>query len=100
MWTINRLRDIARLTGWETALAVTVGLETTWNKAAELGTGPPYIRAEYPVWTNNRGAFGSQGEAQVNIDRSVSNINENFEHLGVGDGSREAAQLWMPNGIL
>ncbi|KAH6663471.1 hypothetical protein B0J14DRAFT_661984 [Halenospora varia] len=43
-WTITRLRDIARLTGWQTALAIATGCETFWVKAAELGKGPPYTR--------------------------------------------------------
>lgn len=43
-WTINRLRDIARLTGWQTALAIATGCETSWVKVGELGRGPPYTR--------------------------------------------------------
>lgn len=41
-WTIRRLRDIARLTGWQSARQIADGCETGWNKAAELGRGPPY----------------------------------------------------------
>lgn len=43
-WTVNRLRDIARLTGFQTAHAVCTGIETSWTKAAEMGRGPPYTR--------------------------------------------------------
>jgi len=43
-WTVNRLRDIARLTGWQTALAVLTGCETSWVRAGEMGNGPPYAR--------------------------------------------------------
>ncbi|KAK4238388.1 transcriptional regulatory protein moc3 [Achaetomium macrosporum] len=41
-WTIRRLRDIARLTGWQSARQIAEGCESGWNKAAELGRGPPY----------------------------------------------------------
>jgi hypothetical protein len=44
MWTINRLLDIARLTGWESSHAVITGCEGSWTKLAELGRGPPYTR--------------------------------------------------------
>lgn len=43
-WLIRRLNDMARLTGWETALACVIGCETSWVKAAEMGRGPPYER--------------------------------------------------------
>ncbi|KAK0118200.1 hypothetical protein ONS95_012504 [Cadophora gregata] len=45
-WTILRLRDIARLTGWQTALAVATGCETSWIKMGELGKGPVYVRTK------------------------------------------------------
>ncbi|KAK4126323.1 fungal transcriptional regulatory-like protein [Parathielavia appendiculata] len=41
-WTIRRLRDIARLTGFQSARQIADGCESGWNKAAELGRGPPY----------------------------------------------------------
>ncbi|TVY64287.1 putative transcriptional regulatory protein, partial [Lachnellula suecica] len=43
-WTVNRLRNVARLTGWQTAHAIAAGCETSWCKAAEMGKGPPYTR--------------------------------------------------------
>ncbi|KAK3987820.1 transcriptional regulatory protein moc3 [Cladorrhinum sp. PSN332] len=41
-WLIRRLRDIARLTGWQSARQIADGCETGWNKAAQMGRGPPY----------------------------------------------------------
>ncbi|KAK4678072.1 hypothetical protein QC764_304320 [Podospora pseudoanserina] len=41
-FTIRRLRDIARLTGWQSARQIADGCESGWNKAASLGRGPPY----------------------------------------------------------
>jgi hypothetical protein len=41
-WTIAKLREISRLTGWQSASAIATGCETAWYHAAELGRGPPY----------------------------------------------------------
>ncbi|KAL1836406.1 hypothetical protein VTJ49DRAFT_5172 [Mycothermus thermophilus] len=41
-WMVLRLRDVARLTGWQSALQIVDGCETAWTKAAEMGRGPPY----------------------------------------------------------
>ncbi|KAI1744150.1 hypothetical protein F4680DRAFT_283401 [Xylaria scruposa] len=38
----RRLRDIARLTGWQSAHQIADGCESAWTKAAQLGRGPPY----------------------------------------------------------
>ena len=43
-WTITKLRDIARLTGWQTSALIASGCERSWMKAAEMGKGPPYQR--------------------------------------------------------
>ncbi|KAK4231306.1 fungal transcriptional regulatory-like protein [Podospora fimiseda] len=41
-WLIRRLRDIARLTGFQSARQIADGCESGWNKAAQMGRGPPY----------------------------------------------------------
>ncbi|KAK3292311.1 fungal transcriptional regulatory-like protein [Chaetomium fimeti] len=41
-WAIRRLRDVARLTGWQSARQIADGCESGWHKAAEMGRGPPY----------------------------------------------------------
>ncbi len=43
-WTITKLRDIARLTGWQTSSLIASGCERAWMRAAEMGRGPPYNR--------------------------------------------------------
>jgi hypothetical protein len=45
-WTIAKLRNIARLTGWETAAAVASGCERAWYFAGKAGRGPPYTLYE------------------------------------------------------
>lgn len=44
-WTISKLRDICRLTGWKSAEAVAGGCEKAWISAARQGRGPPYQRS-------------------------------------------------------
>ncbi|RDW92157.1 hypothetical protein BP5796_01551 [Coleophoma crateriformis] len=45
-WTVERLRAISRLTGWQTSLAILQGCESSWIKVGELGRGPPYTRTK------------------------------------------------------
>ncbi|KAI1823116.1 hypothetical protein F4861DRAFT_348514 [Xylaria intraflava] len=47
-WLIRRLRDIARLTGWQSAHQIADGCESAWTKAAQLGRGPPYRQPPDP----------------------------------------------------
>ncbi|KAI9821295.1 MAG: hypothetical protein M1827_004031 [Pycnora praestabilis] len=41
-WTVSKLRDISRRTGWRTSDAIASGCEVSWMKAAQAGRGPPY----------------------------------------------------------
>lgn len=43
-WIITRLLDIDRRTGWASAGIIARGCETAWQKAADMGRGPPYTR--------------------------------------------------------
>ncbi|KFY45839.1 hypothetical protein V495_02797 [Pseudogymnoascus sp. VKM F-4514 (FW-929)] len=43
-WIIQRMLDIERLTGFETASHIAKGCETSWTRAAEMGRGAPYTR--------------------------------------------------------
>ncbi|KAK9849889.1 Fungal transcriptional regulatory protein [Penicillium brevicompactum] len=44
-WTISKLRDISRLTGFKSAEAIAGGCEKAWIGAAQQGRGPPYQRS-------------------------------------------------------
>ncbi|KAJ5112578.1 hypothetical protein N7532_000623 [Penicillium argentinense] len=44
-WTITKLRDVSRLTGWKTSDAIASGCEKAWIVAAKHGRGPPYERS-------------------------------------------------------
>ncbi|KAJ5758675.1 hypothetical protein N7520_005831 [Penicillium odoratum] len=45
VWTIAKLRDVSRLTGWKTSDAIAGGCESSWIIAAKHGRGPPYERS-------------------------------------------------------
>ncbi|KAK2612581.1 hypothetical protein QQS21_001352 [Conoideocrella luteorostrata] len=59
-WVIQRVYDIARLTGWQTARKIAIGCESAWIKVAQLGHGPEYRRPQHleevpmSVWMNPR----------------------------------------------
>ncbi|KAG5983762.1 hypothetical protein E4U55_007227 [Claviceps digitariae] len=59
-WVIQRVFDIARLTGWQTARKIAIGCESAWIKVAQLGHGPQYRRPRHlddvpvSVWMNPR----------------------------------------------
>ena len=41
-WTINKLKEITKLSGWQTAAAVAAGCEFAWEATGNAGRGPPY----------------------------------------------------------
>ncbi|KHN98150.1 Zn(2)-C6 fungal-type DNA-binding domain protein [Metarhizium album ARSEF 1941] len=59
-WVIQRVFDIARLTGWQTARKIAIGCESAWIKVAQLGHGPEYKRPQHleevpvSIWMNPR----------------------------------------------
>jgi hypothetical protein len=42
-WTVSKLNDIARLTGWQTSSAIAAGCEVCWERMGEMGKGPKYV---------------------------------------------------------
>ncbi len=53
-WTVSRLLDITRRTGWGSSETVAAGCETAWEKMAERGRGPPYQRTMNPSTRDDR----------------------------------------------
>lgn len=43
-WLVERLLEVNGRTGWASAGVIARSCETSWEKAAELGRGPPYKR--------------------------------------------------------
>ena len=77
MWTINRLLDIARLTGWQSSHSVIAGCEGSWTKLAELGRGPPYTR------TSDRPPPVHRSEEEIRRSRRIDKA---VREMRAGDG--------------
>lgn len=43
-WIVTQMREVSRLTGWESANVMIRGCESAWIVAAKQGRGPPYER--------------------------------------------------------
>ncbi|KAG9241931.1 hypothetical protein BJ878DRAFT_202247 [Calycina marina] len=89
-WTITRLRDTGRLTGWETARAVVTALELMWSKAAESGAGPPYF------------SDPSEEPWQYKREKGLDRTHYTLGFLSIDDKEHESAprNRWLPNGIM
>jgi hypothetical protein len=73
---------MARLTGWETALAVVTACETSWVKAAEMGRGPPYQKADKVVMMEDLSYRGRK------VDAMLLSINASERRLKAGSTHR------------
>ncbi|KAM5348079.1 hypothetical protein ACJ41O_007903 [Fusarium nematophilum] len=85
-WVVRRLRDIARLTGWQSARQIADGCESAWIKAAQIGRGAPYTRTAeagsvpVSVWQNPR-----------RIDRVIQEVGPDDERRIVLAKSEQAS---------
>lgn len=105
-WTIKRLHDIARLTGWQSARQIADGCESAWTKAAQFGRGAPYERAPElrrivpeSVWTSPRridrrikeldtdeGRFVLTKSEQAHYALGLLSVEQDLDRLELGDG--------------
>ncbi|KAI9889988.1 MAG: hypothetical protein M1814_004606 [Vezdaea aestivalis] len=53
-WTVSKLRSTTERVGWDTGDTIASGCERAWEKAAEMGRGPPYIRTMNPWAKDDR----------------------------------------------
>ncbi|KAG8531683.1 uncharacterized protein KY384_003315 [Bacidia gigantensis] len=80
-WMITKLRDVARLTGWQTSSLIASGCERAWMHFADLGKGPPYERTMNKGAKDDRVAGRSRdpshlmGEPKDNNDRRFVKVN-------------------------
>ena len=72
-WTITRLHEVARLTGWQTSALIAAGCERSWMKAAEMGRGPPYTTMMDPTATDDRVAGRGRDPADLNYPPKDNN---------------------------
>ncbi|KAL8936767.1 MAG: hypothetical protein Q9211_004027 [Gyalolechia sp. 1 TL-2023] len=78
-WTITNLRNIARLTGWQTSALIASGCERAWIAAADMGRGPPYTRTMNATAKDDRVSGRSRapnpGPPKDNNDRRFIHVN-------------------------
>ncbi|KAL8974818.1 MAG: hypothetical protein Q9197_000962 [Variospora fuerteventurae] len=80
-WTITTLRNIARLTGWQTAALIASGCERAWIAAAEMGRGPPYTRTMNASAKDDRVSGRSRAP---NLGPPMDNNDRRFIHVNPG----------------
>lgn len=94
-WIITRLLEIDKRTGWASAGVIARGVETSWERAAQMGRGPPYKRrtrraGEHgPLVLENERASPStwrQKEGENAIDKGTR-----MEEVVEDDGERRFA---------
>lgn len=63
-FTVEKLHDIRRLTGWESAASIARGCQTSWIKSAEMGRGAPWTRI-------SRADNGNDGSGNIGNQRMI-----------------------------
>ncbi|KAK2759507.1 hypothetical protein FQN54_002986 [Arachnomyces sp. PD_36] len=96
-WTISKLRDITRLTGWQSAAAVAAGCETAWIKAYEAGKGPPYQRTMDNHSSDSRISGKPAPDARDQEGRIIAPAVENDRRFITVD---QAARVHWASGVL
>lgn len=87
VWTAITLREIARQTGWFTIEAIASGCETAWEKAAQMGRGPPYTRASNPTARDDRlrgpTSYSKDGPPgmRVHYATGILGVEEDLAHI-------------------
>ncbi|KAI9774650.1 MAG: hypothetical protein M1840_002899 [Geoglossum simile] len=89
VYTVSKLREVTRMTGWQTAAAVAAGCESAWVRQGELGRGPPYIRTRDVGARDERvsGCRPGPGDPVLdsNSDRRFIQVNANSRvHWAIG----------------
>lgn len=103
VWLASRLRNIGYLTGWVSIATMAAGCEKAWERAAQMGRGPPYVRelnleaaderlsgrstiaGKPPVDSNDRRFIGINSGARLTWAIGLLGVEEDLEHLHVGD---------------
>ncbi|KAM0458157.1 hypothetical protein ACHAPV_001530 [Trichoderma viride] len=88
-WVIQRMHDIARLTGWQSAMQIACGCESAWIKASTMG-GPEYSRPtiinDFPssIWKNPRRIDKKIDELESSDERRLVLAKAERTHYAIG----------------
>lgn len=73
-WTITKLRDVARLTGWQTSALIASGCEQAWMKTYAVGRGPKYERTMNAMAKDDRVA--GRGRDPISLSQPPKDNND------------------------
>ncbi|OQD80049.1 hypothetical protein PENANT_c040G01023 [Penicillium antarcticum] len=90
-WTISKLRDISRLTGWKSSEAIAGGCEKAWTVAAKQGRGPPYQRSFETA--RERQLQQEEAVLEMNEDRRFVTVKKDRSHWAMGVLEEDIANL-------
>ncbi|KAM0249385.1 hypothetical protein ACHAQJ_009060 [Trichoderma viride] len=88
-WVIQRMHDIARLTGWQSAMQIACGCESAWMKSSTMG-GPAYTRPtiinDIPssIWKNPRRIDKKIDELDSGDERRLVLAKAERTHYAIG----------------
>jgi len=83
------MHDIARLTGWQSAMQIACGCESAWIKASTMG-GPEYSRPtiinDFPssIWKNPRRIDKKIDELESSDERRLVLAKAERTHYAIG----------------
>lgn len=79
-WTISKLHDIARMTGWQTSASIAAACEIAWEKMGQAGRGPPYSRSLDRSNEDARVNGTSRSVYPEGVDRHLGTPDAKAEH--------------------
>ncbi|UKZ47421.1 hypothetical protein TrVGV298_001639 [Trichoderma virens] len=88
-WVIQRMHDIARLTGWQSAMQIACGCESAWIKSSQMG-GPAYTRPTIinnvpsTIWKNPRRIDKKIDESESGEERRLVLAKAERTHYAIG----------------
>ncbi|KAL7822900.1 hypothetical protein V8C26DRAFT_191316 [Trichoderma gracile] len=88
-WVIQRMHDVARLTGWQSAMQIACGCESAWIKASQMG-GPEYTRptiindVSSTIWKNPRRIDKKIDELDSSAERRLVLAKAERTHYAIG----------------
>lgn len=98
-WTITRLLEVDRRTGWASAGIIARGVETSWEKTAQMGRGPPYKRRTRRVGEEGPLVLEEEGASSPNWRHRESDAvgqGAQLEAVTEQDGQEEKRFLVKP----
>ena len=104
-WTISKLHDISRMTGWQTSAAVAAACEIAWERQGLAGRGPPYQRSldrnNKDARVNGTSRLADSGAAKVEaVDAATEHEGQFVSHDRNLIGKHSSTRVHWALGLL